>query len=227
MAVVVEGLAGFRKALKELSPHIAKNMNNRIKAELTPIIKDARAKVPNAIFGAPDNWSNYVGVNPNPSTGGYFPRYDAGAIRKGLVYSLARQKKTKSGYVSMITLLNKNPAGAIAETAGRTNPYGRPQRHQVEINKRFGSKFVTVRTSKDSLSDNPRAGQMMIERLDSNMGTMKNFKGKSSKKTEGRLLYAAYAENQGKALDAIMAAIEDAKREFDRQSVIYDYRSAA
>lgn len=224
MAVVVEGLAGFRKALKELSPHIAKNMNNRIRAELTPIIADARAKVPNAIFGAPNNWGNYQGVNPNPTTGLYFPQYDAGEIRRGLVYSMGRQKRTKNGYVSMITLLNKDPAGAISETAGRSHPYGRPQRAQRMTR---GGAIYSVRTSRQSMSDNPRAGQMMIERLDSHMGTMKNFKGKSSRKTEGRLLYAAYAENQGKALDAIMKVIEDAKREFNRQSVVYNYRSAA
>lgn len=224
MAVVVEGLAGFRKALKELAPHIAKNMNNRIKAELAPIIQDARAKVPNAIFGAPNNWGNYQGVNASPTTGLYFPRYDADEIRSGLTYSLGRQKRTKGGYVSMITLLNKSPAGAIAETAGRSNPNGRAQ--YAERQTKYGSRYY-VRTSKQSMSDNPRAGQMMIERLDAQMGTMKNYKSMSSKKTEGRLLYAAYADNQGKALDAIMKAIEDAKREFNRQSVIYDVRSAA
>jgi len=223
MAVVVEGLAGFRKALNELAPHIAKNMNNRIKAELAPIIKDAEARVPAAIFGAPNNWGTYEGVNANPRTG-YFPRYDAKEIRSGLTYSLARQKKTKAGYVSMITLLNKSAAGAIAETAGRSHPNGRPQ--YAERKTGYGVKYY-VRTSKQSRSDNPQAGQMMISRLDAQMGTMKNFKGKSSTKTTGRLLYAAYADNQGKALDAIMKAIEDAKREFNRQSVLYDYRSAA
>jgi len=41
------------------------------------------------------------------------------------------------------------------------------------------------------------------------------------------LLYAAYAENQGKALDAIMKAIKTATDEFNRQSVLYDVRKAA
>jgi hypothetical protein len=224
MAIVVEGLVGFRKALNELAPHIAKNMNAQIRAELAPIINDARAKVSNAIFGAPNNWGTYQGVNPAPTTGLYFPQYDAGEIRRGLTYSMGRQKKTKNGYVSMITLLNKSPAGAISETAGRSHPNGRPQREQRMTR---GGAIYSVRTSRQSMSDNPRAGQMMIERLDAQMGMMKNFKGKSSTKTTGRLLYAAYADNQGKALDAIMKVIEDAKREFNRQSVIYDVRSAA
>ena len=224
MAIEVEGLAGFRKALANLSPHIAKNMNNRIKAELKPIIAAAEAKVPDAIFGAPNNWGTYTGINASPTTGGYFPRYDADEIRAGLTYSLGRQKKSKSGYVSMVTLLNKSPAGAIAETAGRTHPQGRPQ--YARRMTRGGVQYY-VRTSRQSMSDNPQAGQMMIDRLNQHMGTMKNYKSSTNKKTEGRLLYAAYAENQGRALDAIMAAINDAKREFNRQSVIYDVKAAA
>lgn len=221
MAIEVEGLAGFKKALQNLAPHLAKNMNNRIKAELVPIIQDARAKVPNNIFGAPDNWSNYRGQNPGAS---YFPYYNGDQIRQGLTYSMGRQKKSKSGFVSMITLLNKDAAGAIAETAGRTHPQGRPQYAQ-----RFtrGGIGYYIRGSRQSLSDNPKAGQMMIDRLNNGIGTMKNYKSSSNKKTEGRLLYAAYAENQGKAVDAIMKAIADAKREFNRQSVIYDTKVAA
>lgn len=221
MAIEVEGLAGFRKALKALSPQLAKNMNNRIKAELVPIIQDARAKVPNNIFGGVDNWTNYRGQNPGAS---YFPYYNGDEIRNGLTYSMGRQKKSKSGFVSMITLLNKDAAGVIAETAGRTHPQGRPQYAQ-----RFtrGGIGYYIRGSRQSLSDNPKAGQMMIDRLNNGMGTMKNYKSASNKKTEGRLLYAAYAENQGKALDAIMKAIQDAQREFNRQSVLYDTKVAA
>lgn len=226
MAVVVEGYAGLRKALKNLAPNLARNMDKEIRANLTPIVKDARAKVPGAIFGAPNNWSNYEGVNKNPKQG-YFPQYNPVAIRKGLTYSMARQKRSKAGYVSMITLLNKNAAGAIAETAGRTNPHGRPTSHFVEINKRFGSKMIKVSTTKDSRSSNPNAGKMMIDRLDMSMGQLKNYKGGANRKTVGRLLYAAYAENQGKALDAIMKAIETATDEFNRQSVLYDVRKAA
>lgn len=224
MAIEVEGLAGFKKALQKLSPQLAKNMNNNIKAELVPIVKNARAKVPSYIFGAPNNWSNHEPVNANPTTGGYFPRYNPAEIRKGLTYSMGRQKKSKSGFVSMITLLNKDPAGAIAETAGRTHPQGRPQ--YARRTTRGGVNYY-VRTSRQSMSDNPQAGQMMIDRLNNGIGTMKNYKSSSNKKTEGRLLYAAYAENQGKALDAIMKAIQDAQREFNRQTVLYDIKVAA
>jgi len=224
MAVVVEGLGELRIALKEFAPDIAKNMNKRIRSEVTPIVKDARAKVPSAIFGTPNNWSNYEGINKNPTGYAYFPQYNPSEIRRGLTYSMARQKRTRNGYVSMVTLLNKNPAGAISETAGRSHPQGRPQYATRHTKMGFA---YQVRTSRQSMSDNPKAGKMMIDRLDARMGTMKNFKSEGSTKTRGRLLYAAYAENQGRALDAIMKAIDESKAEFVRRSYSTPLRSAA
>ena len=197
MPVVVEGAVAFRKALNRYAPELKKELDKEIKAAIKPIISGARSKVPDAVFGAPDNWSNNI-----TST---FPQYNAGVIRRGLTYSLAA-KRSKSGFVSLATLLNKSPAGAIAETAGRVHPFGRPTSHQVTINKRWGGRQVTVRTTKDSQSLNPNAGMMMIERLNERVGHLKAYKS-GDKSTRGRLLYAAYAENQGKALDAIMAAV--------------------
>jgi hypothetical protein len=216
MPVEVEGLEGFRKALKALAPNIAKEMNNQIKAQLSPIVQDARAKVPAFVFGPPNNWSN------NPGSG--FPEYNPSLIRAGLVYSMAGQKKTKGGFKSMISLLNKNAAGAIIETAGRTNQYGRPTSHMVSIG-RYG-RTMRIKTTKDSQSNNPDAGNMMINRLDAHVGELKNYKA-SNPETRGRLLYAAYAENQGKAVAAIMNAINKAREDFNRQSVLYDYKKVA
>lgn len=221
MAVVVEGYQGLRKALQNLAPGIAREMDNEIRSQLAPIIKVAEAKVPGAVFGAPNNWGTYMGKNPER---GYFPRYDAEQIKQGLTYSLARQKRSKSGYTSVITLLNKDRAGAIAEQAGRINPRGRPQ---YEYRRTRGGVVYRARTTKMSMSDNPNAGAMMIDRLNQRVGTMKNFKNANNKRTEGRILYAAYAENQGKALDAIMKAIESARAQFNRQSVLYDMKEAA
>ena len=55
---------------------------------------------------------------------------------------------------------------------------------------------------------------MMIERLNERMGHLKSYKF-GDKSTQGRLLYAAYAENQGKALDAIMAAVMKANSQLN------------
>jgi len=170
---------------------------------LRPIVSAAKSKVPDAVFGAPDNWSN----NVNSS----FPQYDAGVIRRGLTYSIGA-KRSRSGFTSLATLFNRSAAGGIIETAGRVNPSGRRTSHEVTVNKRWGGRKVTVRTTKDSLSLNPNAGNMMIERLNQRVGDLQSYKMGDSK-TRGRLLYAAYAENQGRALDSIMRAVEKANNE--------------
>ncbi len=53
---------------------------------------------------------------------------------------------------------------------------------------------------------------MMIERLNQRVGDLQSYK-MGDNKTRGRLLYAAYAENQGRALDSIMRAVEKANNE--------------
>lgn len=182
MPVVVQGAVGLRKALTRYAPELKKQYDKELREAMKPVIDSARAKVPQQIFGGDNNWTN------NP---GKFPKYDPGVIRRGLVYSTAG-KKSMSGFVSLATLLNKSAVGAIAETAGRVNPYGRTK----------------------SKSLNPNAGQMMIERLNEHMGHLKAYQN-GDNKSRGRLLYAAYAENQGKALDAVMAAVNKANRELD------------
>lgn len=182
MPVVVQGAVGLRKALNRYAPELKKQYDKELREAMKPVINQARSRVPQQIFGGDNNWSN------NP---GRFPKYDPSVIRRGLTYSTAG-KKSQSGFVSLATLLNKSAAGAIAETAGRVNPYGRSK----------------------SQSRNPNAGQMMIERLNEHMGHLKAYEN-GNNKSRGRLLYAAYADNQGKALDAIMKAVEKANRELD------------
>lgn len=206
MPVVVQGAIGLKKALARYEPELKKAFDAEVKAAIKPIIADARNHVPNQIFGGDDNWSNW----PNQQ----FPRYNPSLIRKGLTYSLGA-KRSKSGFVSLATLFNRNAAGGIIETAGRVHPFGRPTSHMVTIDKRFTRRQVEVRTSKDSNSNNPNAGMMMIERLNENVGHLQTYKTGDAK-TRGRLLYAAYARNQGKALDAIMKAVMIANDKLDK-----------
>lgn len=206
MPVAVQGVIGLKKALARYEPDLKKAFDTEVRAAIKPIIADAKSRVPNQIFGGDDNWSNY----PRQT----FPRYNPSLIRKGLTYSLGN-KRSKSGFVSLATLFNRNAAGAIVETAGRVHPSGRPTHHYVTINKRFKPTQVKVQSSKDSNSANPNAGAMMIERLNEHVGHLKAYKG-NDPKTRGRLLYAAYANNQGKALDAIMKAVMVANDNLDK-----------
>ena len=85
----------------------------------------------------------------------------------------------------MYTLINKSAAGGIIETAGR----------------RSGADG-----SSESKSNNKDAGSRFVLSMN-RVGALKDFAGKGQM-TTGRLLYAAYDRNNGKALDAIMKAID-------------------
>lgn len=184
MPIVVEGIVGLRKALKEYAPELRKELDKQVVEAIRPIIEDARSKVPDT--WPLRNW-NAPGYERKSRTSRAraFPSFDAGVVRKGLVYSLGQQRNSRTGFVSMYTLINKSAAGGIIETAGR----------------RSGSDG-----SSESKSNNKDAGSRFVLSMN-RVGALKDFAGKGQM-TTGRLLYAAYDRNNGKALDAIMKAID-------------------
>lgn len=188
MPVVVEGIVGFRKALNKLAPDIKKEMDKEVREALKPIIADARSKVPAMAPGGLFNY-NYPGYERKSRTGrkNGFPSYDPKAVRKGLIYKVTPSRMRNTGFITLFTLLNRSATGAIIETAGRANPGGNPR----------------------SQSNNPNAGQRFIGAMNG-VGVLVDYAGRGKEST-GRLLYAAYARNQGKALDATMKAIQKAK----------------
>ena len=188
MPVVVEGIVGFRKALNKLAPDIKKEMDKEVREALKPIIADARSKVPASAPGGLYNY-NYPGYERKSRTSRKraFPDYDPKAVRKGLTYTLAT-RRINTNFVSLFTLLNKSATGAIIETAGRESG---------------------MKGSDKSQSNNRNAGARFIGAMNG-IGGLKDYSGRGQMST-GRLLYAAYARNQGKALDATMKAIQKAK----------------
>jgi hypothetical protein len=188
MPVVIEGVVGLRKALTKLAPDIKKELDKEVRAALKPIINDARSHVPGSAPGGLINWNNpgYERKSRTSRKSG-FPSYDGQAIRKGLTYSISPSRLNKSGFVSLFTLLNRSASGAILETAGRRNPTGNPK----------------------SLSNNPEAGKRFIAGANG-VGALTDYAGRGREST-GRLLYAAYARNNGKALNAVLIAINNAQ----------------
>lgn len=191
MPVVIEGVVGLKKALGKLAPDIKKQMDTEIRLALKPILKDAKSHVPSYAPGMLVNWNNPgYERKPRPPRKRAFPSYDARAVRKGLTYSLATKRFESSGFVSLFTLFNKSASGAIIETAGRKNPAGDPE----------------------SRSNNPNAGKTFINSMNG-IGALRDYSGRGREST-GRLLYAAYARNQGRALNATLTAVEKAKQTF-------------
>ena len=145
--------------------------------------------MPSQAPGGLYNWQdNGVEAKSRTSRATGFPKYNARVIRRGLTYSLGRGKRNRSGFASLYSLLNKSASGAIAETAGRLSGASGSSRSQ---------------------SNNPQAGSRFISGMNG-IGAMKSVDRRQ--KTTGRILYAAYAENEGKALNAVFKAIDKAAR---------------
>jgi len=176
--------------LNKLAPDIKKQMDSEIREALKPIIQDARSKVGASAPGGLFNWNDpgYIRKSIIGKKEG-FPSYNQNIIRRGLTYSLGTKRFDNTGFVSLYTLFNKSRTGAIIETAGRV---GSPNPR--------------------AKSNNPEAGERFIGAMNG-IGALKDYAGRGRLST-GRLLYAAYARNQGRAVNATLKAIENAKNTF-------------
>jgi hypothetical protein len=200
MRVTIEGVKETRKAIREFAPDLNKALNTELKLALAPIAKKARGFVPSD--------SPMSGWSGRSFSEGKFPIFNSRSIRAGIGFSTKAGKTTTSGFTSNAKIFNKSAAGAIYETAGRANPDGQPW---------VGSKDRGV-SKKVSRSVNPRAGAKFIE----NLGDLT-----SSTKGRGRLIYKAWAQDQGKAYGAAIKAIDKAERTFMERAKSTTFRKAA
>ena len=184
MPVEVKGIVEARKILRKLSPDVLKQYNAEIATPLKDITKEARSMTPNSF----ENLSNfaYPGYDRKSDVQGRrpFPSFVPTVVRRGLTYSLAKSRANRTGWVSLVSMLNKSAAGAIVETAGRKNAYGSAQ----------------------SRSNNPNAGSQFIAAMNLDIGTLKQTG--TTAKTQGRLMGAALVDNKGKAQTTVLKVLE-------------------
>lgn len=124
MPTVVKGVADARRILRKVDPQLFKDMNTRIVGAMKEVRDAARSEVTPTIPGLTNFIGNTVQKSKENGTGRGFPKYDPSLVRKGLTYSMAKKKASPSGFSALYSMLNKNAAGAIIETAGRKNPGG-------------------------------------------------------------------------------------------------------
>lgn len=208
MPVVVEGVGELKKALKKFAPDLLKEMNAEIRVALKEVVADAQAKVPSQAPGNLYAWNdNGVEAVSRTSRERGFPKYNGRVVRKGLTYSIGKGKRNRQGFAGLYSLFNKSAVGAIVETSGRLHPYGRPQagNRNSKSGKAYGS------------SNNPNAGRIFVGAMN-DVGGLKQYDKFS--RGRGRLLFATYAENNGKALDATFRAIDKASRLLKQRSTV-------
>ena len=196
MPTEVTGALELRKALKKIEPALAKETEKEIRNLLKVVAVKARGFVPSQ---APlSGWGNAVGVWENRV-------FSTSDIKRGIGYSTAPSKPNKRGFRSIATIFNKSAAGAIYETAGRKNPQGQPT--QASTKGKYSSYIDT--SGKVNKSANPNAGSQFIDALPPLVDSQQAGKsGRRTRKTKGRLLFRAWAEDQGKTNAAVLKAIE-------------------
>ena len=199
MAVEVTGVKELRAALSHFDPDLKKQLDKQLKAAMLPIRDAARGYVPDVPPGL-RSWTK----PPKKVVSGYrpFPRFDASAIRKGIVYRAGANKANRNGFQALFYIANVSPAGAIYETAGRKNPSGQPWQGPIKG-------FMLKGDHDFSHSNNPGAGEHFV-------ASMPPLYGKD--KQRGRLIYKAWEKDQGQATLGVVKAIDSAIHNFNALS---------
>ena len=200
MPIEIKGLAETLSAMRAFEPDLAKNLTRQVRTALTPVQKKAQGFVPSEITGL-SNWMlKTKGRKITKSTSafaavGHFPKFNGAIVRRGIKVSIGKSRPNRNGFVSFYRLSNFTAAGAIYETAGRAN--GKSHRKYS--------------------SNNPNAGKHFID----SMSASREGQGKMN----GRLIYKAVAEDEGKTIATIVKAVEMSVAQFKKRSQYQAFRT--
>jgi hypothetical protein len=227
MPVELEGAVQLRVALKRFAPDLSKETQTQMAAALKTVTTVARGYVPNdgqVLSGWSKTSSGGENLTYRP-----FPKFNSMQAKAGITYSTSPSKPNKNGFVALARILNKSAAGAIYETAGRKNADGQPNYKPASVVYRTGDGpgDFTIRyyQEKDNAqrkgynnSLNPNAGKQFIANLNST-GQLVNARpkglvGTPGRKLTGRLIFRAWAEDNGRANSAVIKALENASKMF-------------
>ena len=202
MATQLKGASQLRTALRKFEPDLAQELQDEMAAFLKPIVKKARGYVPSDF--TPSHWRGETKT-------GRWPIYNATLMRRGIGYKTTPSKPNRRGFSYAASIVNKTASGAIFETAGRKNPNGMQKAPKG-----------TPRTNKNfSHSNNPQAGSQFIRALENAspiaQGNTRTGSGRRGRYMKGRLIFRAWAEDQGKANAAVMKALQNAADNFKKR----------
>jgi hypothetical protein len=175
--------------MRTLAPDLDKELTKNVRNILKPVVKTARSYATPTIPGL-SNWvirgRQEKKIGPYTSQFQVFPKYNALAVRAGIKYSVRKSRPNNKGFRALYRIVNESRAGSIYETAGRLN----------------------FRGDDRSQSDNPNAGYHF------NLALNTNSELKGEGKMRGRLIYRAWVEDQTKATNAVLHAIDTTTKKF-------------
>jgi hypothetical protein len=218
MPTELKGAKNLRKAIKKFEPDLAKMTTKEMAAALKPITNKARGYMP-ATGLMLSGWTSATSSS-NTTDYRHFPKYDQVEARKGVKYSTTPSKPNKRGFVSLARIINSSAGGAIYETAGRKNPNGQPSQAST---RGVYSDYIDT-SNKVNKSLNPNAGKQFIARANS-LGNLINARprqqgqrGTATRKMTGRVIFRAYAEDQGRVTAAVVKAISNSAITFNART---------
>jgi len=212
MPVSIQGADKLRKALRKFTPDLAKETTHEMALALRPITNKARGFMPSnsqVLSGWTKSLSSGETINYRP-----FPKYDQATAKRGVKYSASPSRPNRKGFVSLARIVNTSAGGAIFETAGRKNPNGQPVFKP--------SKFTHASYHEEghgfNKSLNPNAGKQFIARANE-LGELVNARpkgmvGRAGHKKTGRVIFKAFAQDNGKVTVAVVKAIENSAAKF-------------
>jgi hypothetical protein len=215
MPTQLQGGAELRLALKKFAPDLAKGTQKEMATALKTITSKARGYLP----ADSQMLSGWTSALSSAETINYraFPKYSQLEAKRGIRYSTTPSRPNRSGFVALARVMNTSAGGAIYETSGRKSPNGRAAGGMVRVvyplHPNFG-KMIPNSDKTKSASLNPNAGKQFITRANE-LGQLVNARpagmvGRATRKMTGRVIFRAYAEDQGKATAAVIKAIEQA-----------------
>lgn len=227
MPTAISGAAELRLALRKFAPELAKETRIEMGNALRTVTTVARGYVPSD-SDMLSGWAKPIGsetLKYRP-----FPKYSAREARAGIVFSTSPSRPNKSGFISLARILNKSAAGAIYETAGRKNPEGQPNYKRKSVVYRTGGDGpgdfeINYYEEKDNSyrkgynnSLNPNAPMQFLDNINATgiltNARPKGMKGRFSRKQTGRLIFRAWAEDNGRAQGAVLKAIDNSAKTF-------------
>lgn len=211
-------IVGIKDVLKGLE-FMDEDMRQRIRTAIDPLMRGVAFKAKGFVKSNIDVLSGWTKASGNPGT---FPKYDASVVRAGIGYNPGENKTFKNGFKVSNYVYNASRSGSIYEVAGRLNPQGRaPFTFKHEGSGTYVKKSARSRALEEYKSNNPFASQQFIAALEpvTKQPKIKDIRS-AGRKTQGRLIYKAWAQDSTKVYDAILNAINATAIDFNKSTEI-------
>jgi hypothetical protein len=182
------------KTFQKLAPELKKELDKEIKGLLRPILVQAQSLYPATDEVRPSGWrkggfKKFSGIGPltQQQTRGFIS-YDGNRAKSGLRTITPKSKKTGTGFTGFYGIVQRDPGGAIYETAGR------------------GSQASRSRT-RASRSRNPNASRDFITTIGKYHGVLPTARHEGNDK--GRALIRAFDNNRGRVFVEVRTALRN------------------